>query len=238
MMSLITAEGVEEGAPRSRRARLRVNRGGSPVDYAMVVNANMLLSWRTGDVTTTETDAESILAAIRLEPPGPEVVSLRATATNFACYTAMERRDLPAAQALLAEFDASSGGIRVVPTIWLHEIRARVSLADDDPHAALRHLDTLRRELDDAGVDPASLAWRLPAAIAYSRHRRGREGPRHALTEHVELARRWGVTHRSRRRPAAWPPGSSRTPRCGPRSWRRPSRCSSSPTTGSSTPRR
>ncbi|MDQ4114738.1 MAG: LuxR C-terminal-related transcriptional regulator, partial [Actinomycetota bacterium] len=192
MMSLITAEGTEEGRAEVSRARLRVSRGGSPVDYAMVINADMLLSWRTGDVTTTETDAESILAAISHEPPGPEVVSLRATATNFACFTAMERRDLGAARALLAEFDATRGGIRVVPTIWLYEVRSRVALADDDPHGALRHLETLRRELDDAGVDPASLAWRLPAAIAYSRIGE-EERAQEALVDHVALTRRWGA---------------------------------------------
>jgi len=191
MMSLISADGVEEGRAEIERARLRVNRGGSPVDYAIVLNASMLLAWRTGDVVGTETDAESVLAAIRHEPLGPEVLSLRATATNFACFTAMERRDLPAATALLAELDATRGDLHVVPLIWLHEIRSRVSLAADDPHGALRHLDVLRRELDDAGADPASLAWRLPAAIAYSRIGED-EKARAALAEHVDLARRWG----------------------------------------------
>lgn len=191
MMSLLTAEGVDEGRSEIERARHRVSRGGSPVDYAMVVNASMVLAWRTGDVGTTETDAESILAAIRHEPLGPEVLSLRATATNFACFTAMERRDLPAAKSLLAEFDATSDGMRVVPMIWLHEIRSRVCLAGDDPHGALRQIDTLRRELDDAGADPASLAWRLPAAIAYSRTGDD-ERARAALADHVALSRRWG----------------------------------------------
>jgi DNA-binding CsgD family transcriptional regulator len=79
----------------------------------------------------------------------------------------------------------------VVPTIWLHEIRSRVALAGDDPHAALRTLDTLRHELDGLGADPASLAWRLPAALAYSRIGE-EEQARAALAEHVALARRWG----------------------------------------------
>jgi DNA-binding CsgD family transcriptional regulator len=157
----------------------------------MVVNASMLLAWRTGDVTATESDAESILAAIRDEPLGPEVVSLRATATNFACYTAMERRDLEGARRLLADFDGAAGGMHVVPIVWLHEVRSRVALAADDPHGALRHLETLQRELDELGADPATLAWRLPAAIA--RSRTGDEAAaRVLLSEQVELAARWG----------------------------------------------
>jgi len=191
MMSLISAEGVAEGRAEFDRARLRVTRGGSPADYAMVLNASMLLAWRSGDVTATETDAESILAAVRDEPNGPEVISIRATATNFACYTAMERRDLDSATRLLAEFDAARGGVNVVPTVWLHEVRARVSLAADDAHGALRHLDTLKSELDDLGADPAPLAWRLAAAIAWSRTGET-ERAEQALAEHVALCRQWG----------------------------------------------
>ncbi len=191
MMSLISADGMTEGQAEFDRARLRVTRGGSPVDYAMVLNASMLLAWRRGDVTATETEAESILAAVRDEPFGPEVISIRATATNFACFTALERRDLDSAIRLLREFDESRGGVNVVPTVWLYEVRARVALAADDAHGALRQLKTLKAELDELNADPAPLAWRLAAAIAWSRTGET-ERAEQALAEHVELCQRWG----------------------------------------------
>lgn len=192
MNALISADGLVDARAEIDRARARVTRGGSPIDFAMVANAAMLVAWRSGDVTAAEAEAELLVAALRQEAAGPEVVSLRATATNLACYTAMERRDLPTATRLLADFDASEGGgMSVVPVLWLHEIRSRVALAAGDPHGALRHIDTLHRELEAAAVDPAGLAWRLPAAIAHSRLG-DEERARTLLSEHVVLARQWG----------------------------------------------
>ncbi len=190
MMALVSADGVAEGRTEIERGRRRVVRAGSPVDFAMLANASSLLAWRTGDVAATEAEADAVLAAIRHEPVRPEVVSLRATATHFLCYVAMERRDLAAAKAALAEFDAEAEGMRVIPTIWLLEVRARTCLADDDPHSALRHLDDLRREIEAADVDPAGLAWRLPAAVAHARL--GHDDiARELLAEQVALAARW-----------------------------------------------
>ncbi|MDO9454480.1 helix-turn-helix transcriptional regulator, partial [Nocardioides sp.] len=191
MMAAIAADVVTETRREVERARTRIVRGGSPVDYAMAANAAQVLAWRVGDVTATETECEAVLAAVAHEPVTPEVLSLRVTAVHFACYVAMEHRDLAAAKAALAELDAGTEGVRVIPLIWLHEIRARVSLAEDDPHGALQHLATLQREIEQAGVDPAGLAWRLPAAIAHSRLGRDDEA-RALLATQVDNARAWG----------------------------------------------
>lgn len=191
MMSLITADGIEEARAEIDRALARVQHGGSPVDFAMVANCAMIAAWRVGDVTATEAEAEAVLAAVEHEPVGPEVVSLRATAAHMGGITALERRDLPAARAWVEQFDASSGGIAVLPVLWLHELRSRISLAADDPHGALRHLDTLRREAEEADVDPAALAWRLPAALAHSRLG-DLDVARTILDEHLALTRRSG----------------------------------------------
>ena len=191
MMGATAADVVVETRHELDRARTRILRGGSPVDYAMAANAAQVLAWRQGDVAATDTECEAVLAAVAHEPLTPEVLSLRVTAVHFACYVAMERRDLPAAKAALAELDAGSEGMRVIPMIWLREIRARVSLAEDDPHGALQHLAVLQQELAQAGVDPAGLAWRLPAAIAHSRLGRDEEA-RRLLDEQVAAARAWG----------------------------------------------
>lgn len=191
MMSFISADALPEARVEIDRARLRVVRGGSPVDFAMVANAACLAAWRSGDVRATEAEAEAILAAIEHEPPTPEVVSLRATAVNLGGYAAFERRDLDGVRALIATYDAGTGGLHVMPEIWLHEVRARASLAGGDPHGALEHLDRLRRQTADADVDPAALAWRLPAAMAH--WRLGDEDrARAALAEQLALARSWG----------------------------------------------
>jgi len=193
MMSLISTDGLLEAQAEIDRARARVMRGGSPRDFAMVGTAAMFAAWRRGDVRTTETEAEAVLAAVRHESPSPEVVSLRATAAHFGAYTALERRDLEAARRYLTDFDETTGGVRVLPLIWLHELRARVSLAGGDPAGALHHLETLRREAHQAAVDPAGLLWRLPAAIAHLRL--GEEAlAQTALVDQVALARRWGST--------------------------------------------
>lgn len=191
LISLVTADAIDEGRAELDRARLRVRRAGSPFDFALVSNGDMVVAWRTGDVVATETAAESILSAVRHETATSEVVSLRATATRFACYTAMERRDLPAASRLLEEFDASRDAVEVVPGAWLLEIRARCALAENDPHQAVRLLDRLRVELETSGADPASLAWRLPAALAHSRAG-DEERAAAILDEQLALARRWG----------------------------------------------
>ncbi|MFB9313770.1 LuxR C-terminal-related transcriptional regulator, partial [Nocardioides plantarum] len=191
MMAAITADAVVEARHELDRARARIVRGGSPVDYAMAANAAQVLAWRLGDVVATDTESEAVLAAVALEPLTPEVLSLRTTAAQFACYVAMERRDLAAAKAALAGVDSGTQGIRVIPLIWLHEVRARVSLAEDDPHAALGHLATLQRETQAVGIDPAGLAWRLPAAIACSRLGRDDEARAH-LAAQVDRARAWG----------------------------------------------
>lgn len=191
MMSGIAADGLTEAAAEIERARLRVTRGGSPLDFAMVANCAMVLSWRRGDVGTTESEAESVLAAIQHEPPGPESVSLRATAAHFGCFAALERRDLAAAITLLADLDGFAGGARVTPLIWLQEVRARVRLAAGDPVGALQHLERLRAQLADLRVDPAALAWRLPAAIAHSRLGQD-ELARTRLAEQIALTEQWG----------------------------------------------
>lgn len=191
MMSFTSADALPEARVEIDRARLRVVRGGSPVDFAMVANAACLAAWRSGDVRATEAEAEAMLAAVEHEPPSPEVVSLRATAVNLGGYAALERRELDVVRALLETYDAGTGGLRVMPAIWLHELRSRVSLAAGDPHSALEHLDRLRQQASDAQVDPAALAWRLPAAIAHWRLG-DEERARAMLAEQIALAHRWG----------------------------------------------
>ena len=191
-ISLISAHAVQEARIEIDRARRRVRRGGAPTDFAMVASTAMVAAWHSGDVAGAEAEGESALAAIEQESMSPEVVSLRATATHFLGFAALERRDLEGARLLLRDYDAACGAVHVVPAIWLLELRSRVSLAGDDPHTALRHLQRLRDEAGAADLDPAGLAWRLPAAIAHSRIGRWDEA-RDLASEHVGLATRWGA---------------------------------------------
>ena len=105
MMSLIASDGVELAKEEIARAQDWVRRNGSPIEFSMVANVADFLAWRCGDLPAVEADADGVLAAVAPEELSPQVVALRATAVNFGAYAALERGDLAAAVALLADFD-------------------------------------------------------------------------------------------------------------------------------------
>ena len=194
MMSLITAEGVEEGRAEIGRARLRVNRGGSPVDYAMVAQrqhaAGLAHRRRHRHRDRRRVD------------PGRHPARAARTRGGLAARDRHQLRLLHRhGAARPRRREAAAGGVR--RRARRGHPRGADDLAARGPRrgspwptttrtAPCGTSTTLRRELDDAGVDPASLAWRLPAAIAYSRIG-DEEKAQRALAEHVDLARRWGA---------------------------------------------
>lgn len=193
LLALVSADGVTEAGREIDRARLRVRAHGSPVEYAMVSNADMFLKWRLGDVTFVDAEANGALAAVRDEEPVPQVVALRATSTHFAAYAAFERGDLDGAADALARFDAEhADALRMMPTIWLHEPRALLALARGNPQLALSESYLQRDQMRAVGVDPPTVPWREPAARALLQL--GDEATALALAEEqLVVARKWGA---------------------------------------------
>ncbi|GAA1602777.1 AAA family ATPase [Kribbella sancticallisti] len=196
MMSLIGADGVDLAREEIARAQDWVRRNGSPIEFSMVANVADFLAWRCGDLPAVEADADGVLAAVAPEELSPQVVALRATAVNFGAYAALERGDPAAAAALLADFDEQTADApRVIAGMWLHEVRARVALEQDDPLGALDHAYRLRDEMAAAHLDPPAVPWRTPAAWALLRL--GSEDSvaeaRQLASDQLDLARRWGA---------------------------------------------
>ena len=235
MMSLISAEGIEEGRAEYERARLRVNRGGSPVDFAMVVNASMLLA-RAGDVTGTESDAESILAAIRDEPLGRRwcpcgrpLPTSPATPPWSGATSTRPGGCWPSSTTGTATSTSSraSGCTRCGRgSCWPPTTTRR---APAPRHAAARARRAGRRP-GHAGLAPAG-----GDRAIQDRRRRAGEDPADRAGRAGQAV---GVAAPTSAPRSGWRRGSSRTPRSAPTDWPRRWRCSGPPTTGSSTPRR
>ncbi|MFC9252216.1 ATP-binding protein [Amycolatopsis thailandensis] len=194
MLALISADGIDEAGWEIERARQRVREHGSPVEFAMVANAALFLDWRLGDLSVMEAEAEGALAAIGAEEPSPQVIAMRATATHFLSYAALERGDLEGAAEVLARFDGDHGdGPSMMPTMWLHEPRALIALAVGNPVLARTQAFLQRDEMRAVGVDPPTIPWRVPAVRAALQL--GESD--HALQlaeEQVIIARKWGTT--------------------------------------------
>ncbi len=193
VMALIAADSLETAREEIGRARARVRAHGSPVDYAMVANADLFAAWRAGDLTALEAEADSILDVVVHEELSGPILALRATAAHFGAYVDCERGDYAAATARLDEHAAATvDAPRIIPTLWLREPRARIALALDDPQRALDESHALRDEMAAAHLDPPAVPWRGPAAVALARLDRGDESIRVA-DEQLDLARRWGA---------------------------------------------
>ncbi len=194
MLALVSADGVDEARREVDRARLRVRQHGSPVEYAMVANAALMLNWRLGNVNFVEAESEGALAAVRDEEPASHIIALRATVTHFIAYAALERNDVAGAARALAEFDAlHADAPPMMPTLWLREPRALVELANGNPLRAKAEAFRQRDEALAAGVDPPSVhPWREPAARAALLL--GDEAEALALAEEqLAIARKWGA---------------------------------------------
>ena len=193
LLALMAADGVDDARREIDRARLRVRAHGSPVEFAMVANSAAFLNWRLGDMVQVAAEAEGGLAAVRDEDPAPHVVALRATASQFLAYVAFERGDLAGAAAALAAFDSEHPDApQIMPTIWLHEPRAVLALANGDPRAALAEAHLQRDAMLAAELDPPTVPWREPAVRAAMLLGDGAA----ALVlaeEQVALARKWGA---------------------------------------------
>jgi len=222
VIALVSADGVEEARREVDRARLRVRRHGSPVEFAMVANAALFLNWRLGNADFVEAEAEGALAAVKDEDPVQHVVALRATATHFAAYAALEHDDVAGARRALARFDAEHPDPpRMMPTLWLREPRALVALA-----AATRW----RR-----GRGRSSCATRCWPPGSTRRPSRGGTRPRgrRCCSAPRRRRRRWASSSWPSRgsgaRQRKWAPrcGCSRTstPPAASSCWRNPSRC-------------
>ncbi|MDQ3789896.1 MAG: LuxR C-terminal-related transcriptional regulator, partial [Actinomycetota bacterium] len=191
LVALISADGFEDARREIDRAKQRVRRHGSPVEFAMVCNPAIFLNWQLGNVAFVEAEAEGVLAAVSREDPVSHVVALRATASHFGAYSALERGDVDAAAALLERFDAEHSDVpRVIPTIWLHEPKASVALARGNPELARDEAFEQRDQLRAVGVDPPTISWRAPAVRALLSL--GEERQARALaSELVDVARKW-----------------------------------------------
>ncbi|CCH27960.1 AAA family ATPase [Actinosynnema sp. NPDC047251] len=193
LLALMSADGVDDARREIDRARLRVRSHGSPVEFAMVANAALFLNWRLGNVTFVEAEGEGALAAVRDEETGPHIVALRATATHFITYAAFERGDVEAAARALARFDAlHADAPPMMPTLWLHEPRALIALANGNPVLAKAEAFRQRDEMRAVDVDAPTIPWRDPAVRAAMLL--GDEAEALALArEQLAVARKWGA---------------------------------------------
>ncbi|MBB5956424.1 DNA-binding CsgD family transcriptional regulator [Saccharothrix tamanrassetensis] len=193
LLALVSADGVDEARKEVDRARLRVRQHGSPVEFAMVANAALFLNWRLGNVSLVEAESEGALEAVRDEEPVQHVVALRATATHFTTYAALERNDIAGAARALARFDAEHPDApRMMPTLWLHEPRALIALANGKPLQAKAEAFEQRDEMLAAGVDPPTVPWRDPAVRAAMLL--GDEAEALVLAEEqLVIAQKWGA---------------------------------------------
>ncbi|KOV84066.1 LuxR family transcriptional regulator [Nocardia sp. NRRL S-836] len=193
LLALMAADGVDTAQREIERARLKVRAHGSPIEFAMVTNAALFLSWRTGNMRAVEAEAEGALAAVAHEDPGSTVISLRATSTHFAVYAALERGDTAAAASFINAFDRAHAHARpTMPTIWLHEVRALIALAGNDPRRAMSEAYRQRDAMHRVHVDPPTIPWRAPAARA-ALLLGEQELALELAAEQVEVARRWGA---------------------------------------------
>ncbi|WP_425471107.1 helix-turn-helix transcriptional regulator [Saccharothrix variisporea] len=193
LVALISADGVEDARQEIDRAKKRVHRHGSPVEFAMVCNPAIFLHWQLGDVAFVEAEAEGVLAALSQEDPVAHVIASRATATHFGAYGALERGDVDGAAGLLDRFAAEHSDVpSVIPTIWLHEPRAAVALARGNPDLARAEAFAQRDRLHAVGVDPPTISWRAPAVRALlllGEHREARA----LADELLAVARKWNT---------------------------------------------
>ena len=193
LVALISADGFDDARREIDRAKQRVRLHGSPVEFAMVCNPAMFLHWQLGNVAFVEAEADGVLAAVAEEDPAQHVIALRATATHFGAYGALERGDVDGAATLLTRFDTEHPDVpRMLPTVWLHEPRARVALARGNPEQARAEAFEQQELLRVIGVDPPTISWRPPAVRALlllGEERRARE----LAAELLALARKWGT---------------------------------------------
>lgn len=193
LLALMAADGVDTARHEIERARLRVRRHGSPIEFAMVANASLFLNWRVGNMQVVEAEAEGALAAVAHEDPVSEVISLRATSTHFAVYAALERGDVAAATAFITAFDSAHANARLtMPMIWLHEVRALIALAEGDARRAMAQAYRQRDAMHQVHVDPPTIPWRAPAARA-SLQLGEHELALELATEQLDVARKWGA---------------------------------------------
>ncbi|GAA3985601.1 hypothetical protein GCM10022247_00110 [Allokutzneria multivorans] len=193
VLALVSADGVSDARREVERARRRVCAHGSPIEYSMVANATLFLDWRLGNVASVDAESEGALAAVAPEEALPQVIALRATATHFTAYAALERGDVGAAATALARFDAEhADGPKMMPTLWLHEPRALIALASGDPVLAKEEALLQRDASLAAGLDPPTIPWRDPAVRACMLL--GAEDEALVLVgEQLALAKKWGA---------------------------------------------
>ncbi|SDM74673.1 helix-turn-helix transcriptional regulator [Allokutzneria albata] len=193
VLALVAADGVTDARREVERARRRVCAHGSPIEFSMVANATLFLDWRLGNIASVDAESEGALAAVAPEDALPQVIALRATATHFIAYAALERGDVNGAATALARFDAEhADGPRMMPTLWLHEPRALIALAAGDPVLAKEEAFLQRDASLAAGLDPPTIPWRDPAARACMLL--GAEAEALVLArEQLALARKWGA---------------------------------------------
>ncbi|MBB4912258.1 DNA-binding CsgD family transcriptional regulator/Flp pilus assembly protein TadD [Actinophytocola algeriensis] len=193
LVALIAADGFDDARREIDRAKQRVRLHGSPVEFAMVCNPAIIMHWQLGNLAFVEAEAEGVLAAVSEEDPVAQVIALRATATHFGAYCALERGDVDGAATLLARFDAEHSDVpRMLPTIWLHEPRASVALARGNPELARAEAFEQRDQLHAIGVDPPTMSWRSPAVQALLLLGEQREA-RTLAGELVAVARKWNT---------------------------------------------
>ncbi len=192
-MALVAADATATATTEIALAKARVRKNGSPLEFAMVSMVAGWLSLRIGDITSADIETAAALAAVAHENETPALLAVCATATHLGVLAALERGERAAAATALADFDARFGNSpQVIPVTQLGDARALLSLASDEPARAYAEAIALGIEMNAAGHDTPTVAWRSIAARAALRL--GQSGDARTLAEaQLELAQRWGA---------------------------------------------
>lgn len=196
VLALSAADAVGPAKAEIARARTRVRKHGSPLDFALVSVVAGWLGWRIGDMAATEAESDAALAALAAEDPGVDgdLTAAYAMATHIRTYAALEAGDLTTADNVLRTFDERCGkGPRVIPVVRMGEVRALFALASDEPSRARELALELGDEIRMTRIDTPTVPWRSAAALAALRL--GEEDQARSLAaKNLELARRWGTS--------------------------------------------
>jgi DNA-binding CsgD family transcriptional regulator/Flp pilus assembly protein TadD len=183
---LIHTDRLEAGRRALREAAAETRTRGSPLGLATVSAFEALALQRAGELASAEAAARASLE-LTIEAIGNPI----ATAALVAVL--VERGELREARTLLERLDGTYDP-EVMPTQILRESRARLRMAEGDPHGALAELRAVAR-WEQAwapcnGILP--VPWRSATALAHTALG-DTDTARELAEEELALARRFGA---------------------------------------------
>jgi DNA-binding CsgD family transcriptional regulator len=157
-------------AGRLRMAKHHVDDGvaqartrGSPFALARLSAFRALVSWRLGELSTADADAQTALS-VDAAWGIPHAIS-----SAVLAQVRIERDDLAGARVALDSLDADPALLEVTPNQIIREARAGLLIAEGEPGEALTQLRAYALWEQQSGLESrgAPVAWRSAAALAH-----------------------------------------------------------------------